>query len=91
MFGIKIMSLKKFNEMELDTRKLKNDLDEKNKKIAELEHSINGDTVCDRYCEQCKHGIETSEDYLWNGCGGFQSRKKYVCKLSIPCKSFVQK
>lgn len=91
MFGIKIMSLKKFDEMKLDIRELKNDIDGKNKKILELETAINGDTVCDRYCEQCKHGIETSEDYLWNGMGEFLRRKKYVCKLSIPCKSFVQK
>jgi hypothetical protein len=98
MFGIKIISSKKFDEMEqtireqrADIRELKIDLDEKNKEVSKLKSGISGEVVCDRYCEQCEHGIETDETYIYVGSGEYRKHKKYTCELSLPCKSFSRK
>lgn len=83
MFGVKIISSKKFDEMEwtiakqrADIRELKIDLDKKN---------------CDKYCKQCKHGIEMGETYTFVGFGEYQKCRNYACELSLPCKSFSRK
>lgn len=98
MFGIKIISSKKFDEMErtiieqrADIRELKIDLDEKNKEVSKLKAGISGEVVCDRYCEQCKHGIEIGETYIPVGFGEYQKHKNYACELSLPCNSFSRK
>lgn len=98
MFGIKIISKKKFDEMEstirnqnADIRELKIDLDEKNKEVSKLKSGISGEVVCDRYCEQCMHGIEVGETYIPVGFGEYQKHKNYACELSLPCRSFSRK
>ena len=98
MFGIKIISSKKFDEMEqtikeqrADIRELKIDLDEKNEEVSKLKSGISGKVVCDRYCEQCVHGVEVGETYISVGFGEYRKCRNYVCELSLPCKSFSRK
>lgn len=98
MFGIKIISSQKLDEMEQtikeqrrDICELKIDLDEKNKEVYKLRDGIGGEVVCDRYCEQCEHGIEIGETYIFAGFGEYQKHKNYACELSLPCKSFSRK
>lgn len=98
MFGLKIISKKKFDEMEstirnqnADIRELKIDLDRKNNEVSKLKSGISGEVVCDRYCEQCMHGIEVGETYIPVGFGEYQKHKNYACELSLPCRSFSRK
>lgn len=98
MFGIKIISSKKFDEMERtiseqreDIRELKIDLNKKSEEVSKLKSGISGEVVCDRYCEQCGHGIEIGGTYIPVGFGEYQEHKNYACELSLPCKSFSRK
>lgn len=70
-------------ELRKEVERLKDSVYEKEYEIELLKRQINGDRVCDSYCEKCKHGIVSISSFL----GG----TTYKCQLDCKCNDFLQK
>lgn len=78
VFGFKVMSLAKYDELceEIDHLKLEKEQRESEDKSG----------ICrGGYCEKCKHGIRS----IVPGSGYFLPQTEYFCALRLPCKEFV--
>lgn len=90
MFGIKVISGKKFDEMECTIRKKNSIIGELREELSNLKSRINGESVCGSYCEHCVYGLPAGEEHYLVGFGDISKRKKFICSLAVPCKKFNQ-
>lgn len=88
MFGIKVISGKKFDEMKCTIRNQNSIIEELREKLSNLKNGINGESVCGIYCEHCIYGLPAGEAYYPVGFGDFSKRKTFICSIAVPCKKF---
>lgn len=67
------------DKLKADNERLKAD----NERLQKI---IDGENICTKYCQSCKHAISISyPDFLYS------NSVSYYCKLQAPCKNFEDK